>query len=74
MLSVILYLKAETYVPPTPIASIVTTQTASGNLSHTGWVLIAAVVENQVEVVQVVVDLAVAAVVAVAQAVTGSRL
>jgi len=42
-------------------------------LSQTGWLLIAAVVENQVEVVQVVVDLAVAAVVAVAQAVTGSR-
>ena len=58
---------------PTPIASIVTTQAVVGNLSQTGWLLIAAVVENQVEVVQVVVDLAVAAVVAVAQAVTGSR-
>ena len=73
MLSVILHPKAETYVSPTPIASIVTTQTVGGNLSQTGWLLIAAVVENQVEVVQVVVDLAVAAVVAVAQAVTGSR-
>ena len=58
---------------PTPIASIVTTQTVGGNLSQTGWLLIAAVVENQVEVVQVVVALAVAAVVAVAQVVIGSR-
>ena len=52
----------------TPIASIVTTQTDGRNLSHTGWVLIAEAVENQVAV-----DLAVAAVGAVAQVVTGSR-